>query len=268
MSIFKNDIFTGKVAFVTGGGSGICYGITKELMAHGARAAILGRKEERLCKAAKALSTETGQICIATPGDVREPEKIEAALQATLDEFGRIDIVVNGAAGNFLAPAASLSYNGFKTVIAIDTLGTYNVSKAAFDKYLKHNGGHILNISATLHYGATPLQTHAAAAKAAVDSITRSLALEWGSLGIQVNGIAPGPIADTEGMMRLAPPKQKEAMIRGIPLRRFGTVKDIANAAVFLCSEAGSYVHGETLVVDGGSCIPSGMAPGFALNFK
>lgn len=267
MSIFQQDIFKGKVAFVTGGGSGICYGITQELMAHGADAAILGRKADRLSKAAQELSTKTGQRCLATPGDVREPEKVEAALQATLDEFGRIDIVVNGAAGNFLAPAAALSYNGFKTVMAIDTLGTYNVSKAAFDKYLKKNGGHILNISATLHYGATPLQTHAAAAKAAVDSITRSLALEWGSLGIQVNGIAPGPIAETEGMMRLAPKKQKEAMVKGIPLRRFGTIKDIANAAVFLCSEAGSYVHGETLVVDGGSCIPSGMAPGFALNF-
>lgn len=268
MGIFKNDIFKGKVAFVTGGGSGICYGITKELMQHGASAAIMGRKADRLTKSAQTLSTETGQTCIATPGDVREPELVEAALQKTLDTFGRIDFVINGAAGNFLAPAAALSYNGFKTVIAIDTLGTYNVSKAAFDKYLKKNGGQILNISATLHYGATPLQTHAAAAKAAVDSITRSLALEWGSLGIRVNGIAPGPIADTEGMTRLAPPKQKEAMIRGIPLRRFGKVIDIANAAVFLCSDAASYIHGEILVVDGGSCVPSGMAPGFALNLK
>ncbi|MEC7985165.1 MAG: SDR family oxidoreductase [Myxococcota bacterium] len=268
MSVFKDDILKGKVAFVTGGGSGICYGITQELMAHGADAAIMGRKADRLSAAAQRLSDDTGRVCLPTPGDVREPEKVEAALQATLDRFGRIDIVVNGAAGNFLAPAAALSYNGFKTVIAIDTLGTYNVSKAAFDKYLKKNGGHILNISATLHYGATPLQTHAAAAKAAVDSMTRSLALEWGSLGIRVNAIAPGPIADTEGMARLAPPKQKEKMIRGIPLRRFGKVKDIANAAVFLCSDAASYIHGEVLVVDGGSCVPSGMAPGFALNFQ
>ena len=100
MSVFKDDILRGKVAFVTGGGSGICYGITKALMAHGADAAIMGRKADRLATAAQVLSTETGGSCIATPGDVREPEKVEAALQATLDHYGRIDIVINGAAGN------------------------------------------------------------------------------------------------------------------------------------------------------------------------
>ena len=109
MRIFRDDIFKGKVAFVTGGGSGICYGITKELMNYGANAAIMGRRAERLTKSAQTLSTETRQTCIATPGDVREPELVEAAIQTTLDTFGRIDIVINGAAGNFLAPAAALS---------------------------------------------------------------------------------------------------------------------------------------------------------------
>ena len=166
MSIFRDDIFEGKVAFVTGGGSGICKGVTQALMAHGADAVIVGRKAERLEAAAAELSEATGRRCLATPADVREPELVEAALDQALERFGRIDIVVNGAAGNFLAPAAQLSYNAFRTVVSIDTLGTYHVSRAAFDKCLREHGGQILNISATLHYGATPLQTHAAAAKA------------------------------------------------------------------------------------------------------
>ena len=256
MSVFKSDLLEGKVAFVTGGGSGICKGITRAFMAHGANAAIVGRTAERLTATAEELSAETSRGCLACPADVRDPKAIEAALDATIERFGRVDIVVNGAAGNFLCPAATLSYNGFKTVVDIDTMGTFNVCRAAFDKGLQAHGGVILNISATLHYAATPLQTHAAAAKAAVDSLTRSLALEWGSLGIRVNAIAPGPIEDTEGMARLAPKDMKQKLTDAIPIRRFGTIEDIANAALFLASDAASYVHGEIFVVDGGAWLP------------
>lgn len=263
MSVFKDDILAGKVAFVTGGGSGICKGITAAFLAHGASAAIVGRNEARLTAAAEELSGATGSECIATPADVRDPQRVEAAIDATLARFGRIDIVVNGAAGNFLCPASQLSYNGFKTVMDIDALGTWNVSRAAFEKRLRDHGGQIMNISATLHYAATPLQTHAAAAKAAVDSLTRSLALEWGSLGIRVNAIAPGPIDDTEGMTRLAPPDMKEKLEKAVPLGRFGRIDDIAHAALFLSSAAASYVHGEVFVVDGGAWLP-GMAAAFS----
>lgn len=252
MSIFKDGILDGKVAFVTGGGSGICKGITRAFMAHGANAAIVGRNAERLGAAANELEHETGRECLAAPADVRDPKLVEAALDATIERFGKIDIVVNGAAGNFLCPAATLSYNGFKTVMDIDAMGTWNVSRAAFDRGLREHGGVILNISATLHYTATPLQVHASAAKAAIDSLTRSLALEWGSLGIRVNGIAPGPIEGTEGMERLAPAGHKEELAKGVPIGRFGTIEDIANAALFLASDAASYVHGEVFVVDGG----------------
>lgn len=264
MSVFRDDILEGKVAFVTGGGSGICKGITKALMAHGARAAIVGRKLDRLNAAAKELSGLTGRDCLATPADVREPPKVEAALEETLDRFGRIDIVVNGAAGNFLCPAAQLSYNAFRTVVDIDTVGTWNVCRAAFERTLRDHGGVILNISATLHYAATPLQAHASAAKAAVDSLTKSLALEWGSMGIRINAIAPGPIEDTEGMARLAPADMKEKLEKSIPLRRWGTIDDIANAALFLASDAASYVHGEVFVVDGGAWLP-GMGAAFPM---
>lgn len=264
MSVFKDNILEGKVAFVTGGGSGICRGITEAFMAHGADAAIVGRKAERLTQAAAEMSEATGRTCLATPADVRDPARVEAALEATLERFGHIDIVVNGAAGNFLAPAAALSYNAFRTVMDIDTNGTFNVCRAAFERGLRDRGGVILNISATLHYTATPLQAHASAAKAAVDSLTRSLALEWGPSNVRVNGIAPGPIEDTEGMARLAPPQAKEKLTSTIPLRRFGTIDDIAQAALFLASDAASYVNGEVLIVDGGTWLP-GMAAAFSM---
>lgn len=255
-SVFRSDVLDGKVAFVTGGGSGICKGIAEAYMAHGARAAILGRKADRLAAAAKELSEKTGRECIAIATDVRRPEQVEAALATTIERFGKLDLVVNGAAGNFLAPAAQLSYNGFKTVMEIDAGGTWNVCRAAFDKYLRDHGGQILNISATLHYAATPLQLHASAAKAAVDTITRTLAVEWGQIGIRVNGIAPGPIDGTEGMDRLAPGEWKDKARAAVPLKRFGTIDDIAQCAVFLASDAASYIHGETIVVDGGAWLP------------
>ncbi len=253
MSVFKEDVLAGQVAFVTGGGSGICKGITQTLMAHGARAVITSRSQERLDGASKELTEATGQECLGVACDVRQPETIEAAFDRALEAFGRVDIVINGAAGNFLCPAGQLSPNGFKTVMEIDTQGTFNVCKIAYDKTLKENGGCIINISATLHYGASLLQVHASAAKAAIDSITRSLALEWGSQGIRVNGIAPGPIAGTEGMSRLAPPGIKEKMIAAIPMRRWGEISEIADVALFLSTDASSLVHGATIVADGGA---------------
>lgn len=250
-SPFKDDIFAGKVAFVTGGGSGICKGITEALLSHGATAAILGRKADRLADAAQELASRTGKRCIAIPCDVRDPAAVQAAIARTIEELGRLDIVVNGAAGNFLCPAAQLSPNGFKTVLEIDTVGTFHVCRAAFDAYLRDHGGVILNVSATLHRGATPLQIHASAAKAAIDSMTRTMALEWASLGVRVVGVAPGPIDETEGMSKLAPGDAKKKLEAAIPIGRFGTIEEIANVSVFLCSDAARLIHGETVVADG-----------------
>jgi peroxisomal 2,4-dienoyl-CoA reductase len=250
-SAFKSDVLRGKTALVTGGGSGICFGITKKLLAHGARAVIVGRKADRLATAAAELERATGQTCLASSADVRDPAAIGAAVDHAVRELGGLDILVNGAAGNFLAPAAQLSPNGFRTVMDIDACGTFNASRAAFDKAMRDRGGVILNISATLHYAATPMQIHASAAKAAVDAITRTLAAEWASLGIRVNGIAPGPIDDTEGMSRLAPGELRDKLTSKIPIRRFGTIDEIANVALFLCSDAASLIHGATIVADG-----------------
>lgn len=261
-AVFRPDFLAGKVAFVTGGGTGICRGITEALMRHGCRAAITSRKVDVLTQSASALEAETGQRCLALPADVRKPDQIEAALDRTLAEFGRLDIVINGAAGNFLAPAATLSYNAFRTVMEIDALGTFNVCKAAFDKYLRDHGGNIVNISATLHYRGTPLQAHPGSAKAAVDALTRHLAVEWGTAGIRVNCIAPGPIDDTEGMKRLAPGETKRKFEQQIPLGRFGRIDEIGDATLFLVSDAATYVTGTVLVVDGGAWMTmSGFVP-------
>jgi peroxisomal 2,4-dienoyl-CoA reductase len=249
-SPFRSDILKGKVAFVTGGGSGINFGVAKALASHGADIAMMGRREEVLQQACQ----ELGKLGVKTfykSGDVRNPESCQTALDETVKTLGKLDILVNGAAGNFLCPPEELSPNGFKTVIDIDLNGTFNMCRYGY-QYLKASKGLILNISATLHYVGTPFQAHVSAAKAGVDALTINLAAEWGPEGIRVNGIAPGPIGDTEGMRRLAPGEAGEKIKKEIPLRRFGETAEIGMAAVFLASSAASYITGETLVVDGG----------------
>ncbi|XP_071490915.1 peroxisomal 2,4-dienoyl-CoA reductase [(3E)-enoyl-CoA-producing]-like [Diadema antillarum] len=254
--VFNPSLLKGQVAFITGGGSGICFTIAEVLMRHQCSTVIASRKLERVQQAAEELSRGTGQKCLPIQMDVRKPKEVVAGVQRAMQEFGKIDILVNGAAGNFLCPASAMSFNAFKTVLDIDTIGTFNATKAVFEEYMKDNGGVIINISATLAYKATVLQTHASAAKAAIDSMTRSLAVEWGPLGIRVVGIAPGPIGDTEGMRKLAGPLT-ESIPQHIPLRRLGTKQDVADCAVFLSSPAASYITGDIVVVDGGSWMTS-----------
>lgn len=249
-SIFRNDVLKGKVALITGGATGINFGIATMLGRHGASISIMGRRKEVLDSAVATLTNQNIKA-IGIQGDVRSFESTEAVVAQTVKEFGKIDILVNGAAGNFLVNAENLSSNGFKTVIEIDLIGTFNMSKAAFAE-LKKTKGCIINISATLYYKSTPWQIHASSAKAGVDSITTSLAHEWGDFGIRVNGIAPGPIGDTEGMSRLSGSRQLNEIGKVIPLGRAGTVQDVANCALFLASSAASFITGDTIVVDGG----------------
>jgi 2,4-dienoyl-CoA reductase [(3E)-enoyl-CoA-producing], peroxisomal len=254
--LFVEGLLKDRVAFVTGGGTGITGGVARAFAEAGASVVLVSRKLEHLEPAAAAINEARSTKphmgeALAVQADVRNYEQIEAAIRDAVMRFGKIDIVVNGAAGNFLAKAEDLSPNGFGTVVDIDLKGTFNVSRAAFAQ-LKEHRGQILNISATLHYLGTPMQLHVSAAKAGVDALTRNLAVEWGRYGIRVNGIAPGPIEDTEGMKRLVPEPVKEKLRKNIPLARFGRIRDIENAAIFICSEAGGFINGEIIVVDGG----------------
>jgi peroxisomal 2,4-dienoyl-CoA reductase len=248
--IFADGVLNGRVAFVTGGGTGITGGVARAFAEAGASVALVSRKLEHLEPAAQFIN-ENGGNAIPVVADVRQPDQVESAIAKTVEQFGKIDIVINGAAGNFLCKAEELSPNGFGTVVDIDLKGTFNVCRAAFAQ-LKENRGQILNISATLHYLGTPMQLHVSAAKAGVDALTRNLAVEWGRYGIRVNAIAPGPIEDTEGMQRLVPEPVRERLKKNVPLGRFGRIADIENAALFVCSDAGSFISGEVLVVDGG----------------
>ncbi|XP_072035774.1 peroxisomal 2,4-dienoyl-CoA reductase [(3E)-enoyl-CoA-producing]-like isoform X2 [Amphiura filiformis] len=251
-SFFRNDIMRDKVAFVTGGGSGIGFTITETLMRHGCKTVIASRKLDRLRESARKLEAATGQECLAVKMDARNPQDVLAAVDQALSHYGRIDILVNSAAGNFICPASSMSFNAFKTVIEIDTIGTFNVSKAVFDTYLKDHGGVIINISATLPYKGSLFQLHASAAKAAIDSMTKTLCNEWGQYGIRVVGIAPGPIADTEGMRKLAGP-MSQAVGKAIPVGRLGTKREVADLTFYMASDAAGFISGATIVVDGGS---------------
>lgn len=249
-TIFADGVLKGHVAFVTGGGTGITGGVARAFAEAGASVALVSRKIEHLQPAADAINASGGKA-IPVAADVRQPDQVESAVAQTIEAFGKIDIVVNGAAGNFLCKAEELSPNGFGTVVDIDLKGTFNVCRAAFAQ-LKEHRGQILNISATLHYLGTPMQLHVSAAKAGVDALTRNLAVEWGRYGIRVNAIAPGPIEDTEGMKRLVPAPMIEKLKKLVPIGRFGRIADIEKAAVFICSDAASFINGVVLVVDGG----------------
>ena len=251
MPIFKDNFLKGKTALITGGGSGICKEIALYLGKHGANIFIVGRREEVLKETCQQFEKE-GIKARFYSADVRDFSSCKESVEACLKEFNSLEILINGAAGNFLAPAEKLSANGFGTVIDIDVKGTFNMSRASFEALKTTENSVILNISATLHYQGTLFQSHVMSAKAAIDALGKSLATEWAKDGIRVVGIAPGPIGDTEGMRRLAPGKKQEDWASRIPLGRLGQKIDIANAALFLVSEAAAFITGETLVVDGG----------------
>jgi 2,4-dienoyl-CoA reductase [(3E)-enoyl-CoA-producing], peroxisomal len=248
--VFAPTLLKDKVALITGGGTGICRGIALAFAEHGCHVAITSRAIEHLEPTRGELQSR-GVRAMANAADVRDAAAVTAMVAAVAAELGRIDIVINGAAGNFICLAEHLSANGFGTVVDIDLKGTFNVSRAALP-HLKAHGGSVINISATLPYLGTMGQAHASAAKAGVDSLTRTLAVEWGPYGIRVNGIAPGPIEGTEGVRRLTNEKSRDSALKNCPLGRMGTTGDIANAALYLASDAASYVNGVTLVVDGG----------------
>ncbi|KAF8477572.1 sporulation protein SPS19 [Kalaharituber pfeilii] len=253
--IWAKDIFKGKVVFCTGGAGTICSAQVAALVLLGANAAILGRSLEKTTAVAQHISSlRPGSIVLPFAADVRSITSLTSAVETTLQKLGQIDFVIAGAAGNFLAPVTALSANAFKTVVDIDLIGSYNTVKAK-----------IIFVSATMHYTGIPFQAHVAAAKAAVDALSATLSIELGPLGVTSNVIAPGPIRGTEGMSRLMSPGVVDSTLNSIiPLQRQGDVKDIADATVWLLSEAGDWVTGAVVTVDGGSWrTQPGSMPGY-----
>lgn len=251
---FGSNLLAGKNAIVTGGGSGINLAIARRFAEHGARLALIGRTKDKLDAAADEIA-KTGGTASGHPADVRDYDALAAAIKAARDAYGEIDLVVCGAAGNFPAPALGMSANGFKAVVDIDLLGTFNTCRAAFE-HLKRPGASIINISAMQAFTPMPMQAHVCAAKAGVDMLSKCLAIEWGPEGVRVNSIAPGAVDDTEGMKRLGPtPEIRKQFARSVPLQRFATKDEIADLALFLSSDAASFITGAVVVCDGGQSL-------------
>jgi NAD(P)-dependent dehydrogenase (short-subunit alcohol dehydrogenase family) len=248
---FPPNLLQGKVALVAGASSGINLAIARRLAAAGARVAILSRSEERIAAAAGTLEAD-GHAVLARAADVRDYEAVEAVFRATVERFGPVDIVVSGAAGNFHAPAAGLSANGFKTVIDIDLIGNFNVLRASFD-HVRKPGASLISVTAPGGSVPSLFQVHANSAKAGINMTVQCLAMEWGPAGIRVNALSPGPIAGTPGMAKLAANAERERVLKSrLPLRDYGSLDDITGAALFLASDLSRYVTGSIMDCDGG----------------
>jgi NAD(P)-dependent dehydrogenase (short-subunit alcohol dehydrogenase family) len=250
LSFFMPDMFRGKTVFVTGGGSGINLGIAKGFARLGANVAICGRDVGKL-DAAVAELRALGAHAAGFQADVRDKGAVDDALRKSDEQFGPVDVLVCGAAGNFLCAAEDLSSNGFRAVVDIDLVGAFHAAHAAFTQ-LRQTRGSILFISAGQAFQPFVHQVHVGAAKAGIDNMMRNLAFEWGRFGIRSNSIAPGFIADTEGTKRMAADGLTDRLREATPLGRLGEVEDIANMATFLASPLATYVTGGVFVVDGG----------------
>lgn len=243
--------FENKNVVVVGGTSGINRGIAECFAKHGANVSVASRNQEKVDDTVSAL-TSLGAESLGFTCDVRKQDEVAAGLAQVKDRFGEIDVLISGAAGNFPAFANGMSANGFRSVVEIDLLGTFHVLQAAYP-FLTKPGASVVNISAPQAFLPMMAQSHVCAAKAGVDMITRCLALEWGSDGVRVNSLVPGPIEGTEGMARLAPSKELLQMtVDSVPMKRLGQPEDLGNAAMFLASPLASYLSGAVIPVDGG----------------
>ena len=265
LDTFRPGLLDGRVALVTGGGTGIGFGIASALAMTGADVAIASRSPDNLSGAVEALKTH-GRRVLAVEANVRDAGAMKEAVGRVAEELGRLDVLVNNAAGNFYAPSAELTENGWRAVVETDLYGTFHGCQAAYPVMKAQGGGRIVSISMTLHYRGWPLMAHATAAKAGVDALTRTLAVEWAGDGITVNAVAPGPIP-TEGVKKAFTPPNADApdlfsmekyARKAIPLGRWGTPADIGNMVVYLASPAGEWITGAIMVVDGGNWLAGG----------
>ncbi|HZS45449.1 MAG TPA: 2,4-dienoyl-CoA reductase [Blastocatellia bacterium] len=256
--MFADKVLKGRVAIITGGGTGIGKAIAEKYGNLGANIVIASRNPEHTGVTVEELRSN-GINAIATQTDVRDPASIDEMVKKTLEAFGRIDILVNNAAGNFVCPTEQLSINGWNSVINIVLNGTFYCSRAIGLEMIKQKSGKILNIVATYAWTGNPGTIHSACAKAGVTAMTQTLAVEWARHNIRVNAIAPGITSDTGAASQLwGTPEAADALRRQVPLQRFASPEEIANAAAYLVSDYADYINGEVLVIDGGSWLNHG----------
>lgn len=255
---FRPDLLAGRVALVTGGGSGLGLSMAKRFRSLGARVAITGRNGERLRTALQEIDP-SGEGVYAHAADVRDPDRVEELVGAVEREVGPIDVLVNNAAGNFLAASEELSPGGFDAVVRTVLHGTFHASTAVARGMIRRGRGDILNIVTTYAWTGSAFVVPSAVAKAGVLAMTRSLAVEWAAYGLRVNAIAPGPFPTEGAWKALMPTPELEAEARArIPMNRFGDHRELTNLAVFLVSDAAPFVNGECVTIDGGEWLASG----------
>lgn len=254
----------GKVAVVTGGGTGIGWEITRAFLEAGCRVIIASRNPEHLEEARKEFE-KMGHGLDTCACDITQPEQVQALAERIDELHGRLDILVNNAGGNFICPVRRMSVNGWRSVININLNGSFFCSKFLGELMIKHgNGGSIINLVATYGWTGAPGNAHSASSKAGVMALTKSLATEWAQFGIRVNAVSPGPIETPIAVQQLkfTAPQVMKHLKRAIPMRRMGTTDEVARSVLFLAAEDwSSYITGEILVVDGGACLFPGIDP-------
>jgi citronellol/citronellal dehydrogenase len=249
--LFRDDLLTGQVALVTGGGTGIGVAAARELGSLGATVVIASRKEENVRPAALGLSQELGRTVDGLVCDIRDRDAVDRTVKQTLERHGRLDLLVNNGGGQFFSPADMITPKGWDAVVATNLTGTWNVTKAVADAWMLANGGCVVNVT-MLTRRTFPGMAHSVAARAGVEAMTRTLAVEWASRGVRLNCLAPGIIASS-GLRRYpAGLDMIEGMVKHVPMKRLGTTEELAWWIAFLASPAGAYVTGQTLTVDGG----------------
>jgi NAD(P)-dependent dehydrogenase (short-subunit alcohol dehydrogenase family) len=252
--MFKNDLLENKTIIITGGGSGLGKSMATRFGELGANLVLTSRRQDVLDEAAREINNQTGSEILTVATDIRHSDQVGDMVQQAVDKFGKIDGLLNNAAGNFISPTEKLSENAFRTILDIVLVGTFNCTQAAGKVMRDSGGGVILNIVTTYAFTGSGYVVPSACAKAGVLAMTRSLAVEWAKYGIRSNAIAPGPFPTKGAWKRLVPPglNIEKKMIERVPLKRFGEHEELANLASYLMADESGYMNGEVVTMDGG----------------
>ena len=252
--MFKNDLLENKTIIITGGGTGLGKSMATRFGELGANLVLTSRREAVLDEAAREINDKTGAEVLTVPTDIRHSDQVTEMVKKAVDKFGKIDCLLNNAAGNFISPTENLSENAFRTIIDIVLIGTFNCTQAAGKAMRKSGGGAILNIVTTYAFTGSGYVVPSACAKGGILAMTRSLAVEWAKYGIRTNAIAPGSFPTKGAWKRLVPPglNIEKKMMERVPLKRFGEHEELANLASYLMADESGYMNGEVVTMDGG----------------